>query len=86
MAETRTERNAHDADIGILVTARKGVGPASADRWHAYTTIEELHLLTSTTGAIYEGVMDFRVRLSLGDMLRLLHNGGYGPGLENQND
>src|SRR6187402_1700806 len=41
MRETRTERNSHDADIGILVVARKGVGPANADRWHAYMTIEE---------------------------------------------
>jgi len=82
MAQTVLERDNHGADIGILVTARKGVGPASADRWHAHLTIEELHLLTSTTGFIAEAVANYRVCLSLGNVLTLLHNGGYGPRLE----
>ena len=82
MRETRTERNSHDADIGILVTTRKGVGPANADRWHAYMTLEELNLLTDVTGSVPVSAMGYRVRLSLSDVLRLLHEGGYGPGLE----
>jgi hypothetical protein len=82
MKETRTERNSHDADIGILVTTRKGVGPKNADRWHAYLTIGELHLLTAVSGFLPVDVIDYRVRLSLGDVLTLLHIGGYGPGLE----
>jgi len=82
MRETRTEREAHDADIGILVVARKGVGPANADRWHAYMTLEELTLLSSVTASISVGVADTRMRLSLSDALTLLHIGGYGPGLE----
>lgn len=86
MEETRRERDAHRADIGILVTTRKGVGPANADRWHAYLTIEELHLLTSPGNWLYSGITDMRVRMSLSDVLWLLKEGDYGPGLENRND
>lgn len=82
MAETLRERDNHGADIGILVTTRKGVGPANADRWHAYMTLEELTLLTAVNASILESSGWYRMRLSLSDALALLHIGGYGPGLE----
>jgi hypothetical protein len=82
MAQTLRERDNHGADIGILVTARKGIGPANADRWHAYMTIEELVLLTAVNVFIPASTAGRRVRLSLSDALALLIEGGYGPGLE----
>lgn len=87
MAETRRERDAHKAVIGILVTTRKGVGPANADRWDAHVTLEELRVLMGDA-AWGRGwlchLAGNRVRLSLGVVLQLLNQAGFAPRLEEE--
>lgn len=79
--ETEIERVNANADLGLLVVQRAGVGAPNAHRWWAYTRTG--WGLIDTTGyqrAPY--IVGITVRLYLGDALRILRDLGYGEPLE----
>jgi hypothetical protein len=70
--ETETEKRNADADVGILVLPRKGIGPKNADRWWAVlpTAVLSLHFNTPPC-------MVITVRLHLSEACELLQAWGY---------
>ena len=80
LAETERERAAADADIGVLVVQRAGVGPARAHLWWAYTTSAVTARLVAapTRLVLPDAVPVVPVRLTLADLARLLVWAGYG--------
>jgi hypothetical protein len=58
------------ADLGVLVTQRRGVGPANAGRWWAW--LDGRHWLDSRIAG------PLPLRLHLGDAVSLLRIEGYG--------
>lgn len=82
LAETETEAAAADAEIGVLVVRRPGVGEAHAGRWWAYMrlgTAAILHVaLVNPAPETWTGPP---VRMLLGDAVRLLRAAGYGEPL-----
>lgn len=81
MDETETERVNADAEIGVLVVRRPGVGEGNADRWWAYLSAGTLAGLATEGGFVPYGQLAFPVRMLLGDAVRLLRAAGYGtPG------
>lgn len=64
--ETEVERINSDANIGLLIVARKGIGAANAHRWWAIT----------------RDAFGHPMRYYLADYLRLLRMWGYGEPLE----
>lgn len=73
LAETETERINSGADVGVLVLARSGIGPANAGRWWAVTPGRALGLAT-----------DDCVRIHLAAATRLLRRAGYGTPLDTE--
>jgi hypothetical protein len=74
--ETRNETENADADVGVLVVQRKGVGPANAGRWWAIIPDVEL------VDPHYSGDLPATVtiRLHLAEACRILNRWGYGNG------
>jgi hypothetical protein len=75
LTETETERVNADADVGMLVLQRAGVGAANAGRWWAVLQMRPAagHLeLGEGAGA------PVTVRMHLTDALSLLQHAGYG--------
>ncbi len=66
--ETETERVNARADIGVLVMARAGIGPANAHMWWAIVHSKHFNAFA----------VDCPVRLHLGDALAYLRELGYG--------
>lgn len=75
------------ADIGVLVTPVRGIGPDNAGQWHAHMTLATLLHLTGVTtldggqwfaeGSWVENPAAIRVRVSLADLATMLNDGGY---------
>lgn len=78
MDETETERVNADAEIGVLVVRRAGVGEGNAGRWWAYLSAGTLARLATEGGFVPYGQLGFPVRMLLGDAVRLLRAAGYG--------
>ncbi|MCC5574543.1 hypothetical protein IMZ11_02670 [Microtetraspora sp. AC03309] len=86
LAETETERKNANAEFGILVVQRKGVGLANAGRWWAVMWACDLFRLhggqvSGLLGVIYTA--DIPIRLLLADAVTLLRMAGYGNPLPN---
>lgn len=80
-------RNA-SADLGFLVTPRRGIGPANAERWWCHLWLSDLVALgTEATGratqwmAFPESIQCI-VRVHLSDLAAMLRAAGYGDPLE----
>lgn len=98
LIETERERVNADADIGILVVQRRGVGERNAHRWWCYLTaqtlrrlfltIEDREGLVTDKAAAEEwpeediGSLFFPVRLQLEEVLWLLRLAGWGSQIE----
>jgi len=78
LVETETEAAAADAEIGVLVVRRPGVGEGNAGRWWAYLSAGTLARLATEGGFVPYGQLTFPVRMLLGDAVRLLRAAGYG--------
>ena len=79
--ETETERRNANADIGVLVVARKGVGAANAGRWWAI--VRDDSGFTTADGTTPLGFAPgVTIRLFLSDAVRMLRACGYGDPLE----
>ncbi|WP_127572752.1 hypothetical protein [Georgenia faecalis] len=79
LAETEIERGHAGAAVGILVTARPGIGAPNAHRWWAHITLGDL---LTTLGA-HESLklapnLHAPLRMTLGSALALLRAAGYG--------
>lgn len=78
MAETAAEcRNAR-AEIAVLITKKKGVGVANAERWDAWMSLETL-LKLSALAPLRGAPLSMVVRMTLADVLSLLVVAGYLP-------
>ncbi|MFD2792565.1 hypothetical protein ACFS27_03290 [Promicromonospora vindobonensis] len=82
--ETETERRNAHADVAILVTQRRGVGPARAEQWWAHMHVRQLldlralHVSPATAD-------DAVVRMTLAAALAQLRACGYGVPLTERN-
>lgn len=75
--DTTRERDNAGADIGLLVLARRGIGPANADRWWTVMHASQVALLHG--GALRTLLTPPPiVRLTLHDACALLRGYGYG--------
>jgi hypothetical protein len=81
--ETMRERDQAGADIGLLVLARKGIGPANARHWWVVTSAPTLAYLYGGTPR-HEVLPTPLVRLTLGDATRLLRMYGYGDPISDE--
>jgi hypothetical protein len=81
MAELATQCSHARADIGLLVTKRRGHGPGSAGAWWAHLTAAALTLLVDPDAAIAHTAPRAIVRLRLDAAVGLLHWAGYGDQL-----
>jgi hypothetical protein len=82
LAETETERVNANADVALLVTKRKGHGPARANTWWAHLTIQAVAALTTGHLAWSHDLNDLPVRMRLDTALVLLRAAGYGQSLD----
>lgn len=91
LRETEVERQNAKADVGVLVTKRKGYGRANAGLWWAHMNAETLktlmgqdaYLISATDPASVRKIslalaVDFPIRLHLRDAVTLLRSAGYG--------
>lgn len=82
LAETEVERVNADADYGLLVMKRAGIGPARAgDWWCVLPTWQFLELLGLHVHA-YSSTHP--IRLHLRDAVKLLRLAGYGDQIESE--
>jgi hypothetical protein len=80
MREEVVPQTAHaKADVGFLVTPRKGIGGANAERWWAHFHLDALVGLFTPSPDIEPGPVV--VRLPLADAAGLLRQAGYGEPL-----
>jgi hypothetical protein len=82
--ETERERVNANADIALLVTKRKGHGPARAAGWWAHLRLAQLGTLTG--GTVAWVIDDGPVRMRLDTALALLRTAGYGEPLADPRD
>jgi hypothetical protein len=75
LGETERERRNAGADVGVLVMARSGIGPANAGRWWA--VLDGWHAAWFT-GGVY--TWHYPIRLQLADVAAALICAGYGDG------
>lgn len=78
LVETETERVAANAEVGVLVVRRHGVGEGHAGRWWAYMRLDSLLPGNDTVLTGRPLLSAAPVRMLLGDVVRLLHAAGYG--------
>lgn len=88
LEETEKERVNAKADIGILVMARAGIGPANAGRWwavlpmlHLSALIQGIPFKNSTSPLDRDDVQPWLrapVRLQLAGIAEMLRRAGYG--------
>lgn len=86
LADTERERTAANADVGMLILQRRGVGPANAGRWWAILPLGDV-LDAAVTAADSQGVWrtyDTPVRMLLTDAVQLLRAAGYGQPLDDE--
>lgn len=65
------------ADYGVLVVQRAGIGAANAGRWWAVMQAWQVECLTSKTGR-WNAAFRFPLRMALADAVALLRHAGYG--------
>lgn len=83
LTETERERINARADVGILITKRKGYGATRAGLWWAHMT---LHTALDLAGANYplpDDIALIPVRMLLCDAVHMLRRAGYGGALGN---
>lgn len=78
LLETDRERRNAGASIGILVTARAGIGAGNAHRWWAHLRLEVVALLIDQGSYTHEELGDQPIRMTLDTALALLLTAGYG--------
>lgn len=82
LRETEVERQNARADVGVLVTKRKGYGRANAGLWWAHMqslTLFDLLVQASPSSTVGFGeVLTFPIRMHLRDAVTLLRSAGYG--------
>src|SRR5690606_23732723 len=74
-----TERVNADAEIGVLVVRRAGVGEGNAGRWWAYLPAGTLARLATEGGLVPYGQLTFPVPMLPAHAVRLLRGAGCGP-------
>ncbi|WP_017599221.1 hypothetical protein [Nocardiopsis lucentensis] len=81
LAETETETLNSGADLGILVTKRRGYSAASAGSWWAHLDLTTWQALTRGRMVVTAPLVAAPVRLHLSTLVPILHAAGYGdPG------
>lgn len=80
LAETETERINANAEIGLLVMKRKGIGRERAGQWWVVMPRWTLELLCGYAFADMEDTAP--VRMHLADVVTLLRREGYGDPVE----
>lgn len=70
LAEAETERQHANANYGVLITQRAGVGYPRAGEWWAYTTVKDLIRLKVRLDALQEA--DQIVRLTFKEYMELV--------------
>jgi hypothetical protein len=82
LRETEVERQNAKADVGVLVTKRKGYGRANAGLWWAHMDAGTFfHLLAEATLKSWAGLHithSIPIRMHLRDAVTLLRSAGYG--------
>lgn len=81
LAETWVERGNADADVGVLVVQRRGVGPTNAGRWWAVMRLGDAMALRDPSTPP-ELRCAWPVRMLLADVVELLRGAGYGDPVE----
>jgi hypothetical protein len=81
LAETEAERLNANADLGVLVLQRAGVGPANAGRWWAVMRLLDAGGVVGWPAWLARPVP---VRMHLADAVQLLRTAGYGNALEGE--
>lgn len=76
--ETETERRHAGADIGILITKRKGYSAIRAASWIAHLDLTTWYALTGARAPLPSSVSSQPVHLPLSTLVPLLHAAGYG--------
>jgi hypothetical protein len=76
LAETEIERNNANADIGVLVVQRRGIGAPNAGRWWA--------VIRRNGTAFGDPHFQFAVRYLLSDAVHLIRAAGYGDPIEKE--
>lgn len=78
LLETERERVNAGADIGLLVTARPGIGLPNAHRWHTHMWFSTFLQLVKATHAITPTNPAAPIHMTLDSALALLRAAGYG--------
>jgi len=78
LLETERERVNAGADIGLLVTARPGIGLPNAHRWHTHMWFSTFLQLVKATHAITPTNPTAPIHMTLDSALALLRAAGYG--------
>lgn len=81
LLDTERERVNARADYALLVTQRRGVGAANAERWWAHARVGDLARLRGYPTS-FELADDAPVRMTLASALAQLRAAGYGHPLE----
>lgn len=81
LAALATQMRHAQADVGVLVIQRRGVGPDNAGRWWAIMPAFQLADLAAEP-QMSAAPLDFPVRMLLADACRLLTAAGYGQPAE----
>ena len=79
--ETLREQVNARADVALLIVARRGIGPANADRWWAVMPVYEVARLAGAWWRLGDFRIDGLIRLHLRDACILLRAYGYGEAL-----
>jgi len=77
--ETLREKVNARADVALLIVARRGIGPANADRWWAVMPLGHLARMVGALDPVPNN--SGLVRLHLRDAARVLRAYGYGEAL-----
>lgn len=80
LLETQVERYNANADIGVLVLQRAGVGVSNAGRWWAVLLLSAALEMSNVTNV--EPALVTPIRMHLADAVTLLRVAGYGTPLE----
>lgn len=77
LTETERERIASSSDIGVLVLARAGIGPANAERWWA---VVDLAVIMNAHPWAQGQCLPYNIpiRMRLGELCGVLQAAGYG--------
>lgn len=80
MTETERERDNADADFGLLVLKRAGIGVLRAGEWWAFLPAWQFVALLGVPGHAFSS--NHPVRLHLRDAITLLRLAGYGDSID----